>query len=299
MKSLLISCLLATFCLLRVYAQTTIPLYTEKIPNSISAENLEEEVDQKTLKNVSIPYIMMYAPEKPNGTSIIVCPGGGYASLVMKKEGYRMAECLTKLGITTFVLKYRLPSDRIMPDKSIGSLQDAQQAIKLVRENATKWNINPSKIGMMGFSAGGHLVATAGTHFSKPVIENPNNTSLRPDFMVMIYPLISFQKNLLHPGSLNRLLGEKPDSEKVNYFSNELHVTPQTPPTFLTHASDDVKVNVLNSVVFYEALQKAKVPSEMHIYAKGGHGFGSLPTLDEWMTRCRNWMEEAGFLPKN
>jgi acetyl esterase/lipase len=181
MKSLLIFCLLTTFCLFRVYAQTMIPLYTGKIPNSISAENLEEEVDQKTLKNVSIPSISMYTPEKPNGTSIIVCPGGGYASLVMKKEGYRMAEYLTKLGITTFILKYRLPSDRTMADKSIGPLQDAQQAVKLLRENASKWKIDPNKIGMMGFSAGGHLVSTAGTHFSQPVIENSNNTSLRPD----------------------------------------------------------------------------------------------------------------------
>lgn len=299
MKSILLSCLLTAFSSASLIAQTTLPLYTGKIPNSISAENLEEEVDQKTLKNVSIPTITKYTPEKPNGTSIIVCPGGGYASLVMKKEGYRMADYLTKLGITVFILKYRLPSDRIMSDKSIGPLQDAQQTVKLVRENAVTWGLDPNKIGMMGFSAGGHLAAMAGTNFTKPLIENTNNTSLRPDFLVLVYPLISFQENLLHPGSLNRLLGEKPDPEKIKLFSNELQVTHQTPPTFLTHASDDVKVNVLNSVVFYDALQKVKVPSEMHLYAKGGHGFGSIPTLDEWMRRCSNWMQENEFLPKN
>lgn len=299
MKYLLFSCLLASLLQLNSTAQTLIPLYDGKIPNSLPAENQEQEVDQKTLKNVSVPSLLMYSPEKgtANGTTIIVCPGGGYASLVMKKEGYRMAEYLTKLGITVFILKYRLPDNRIMPDKSIGPLQDAQRAIQLVRENSAKWGLDARKIGMMGFSAGGHLVASAGTHFTTPLIENKLNTSLRPDFMVLIYPLISFQKNLLHPGSLNRLLGEKPEPDKVKLFSNELQVTSQTPPTFLTHASDDVKVNVLNSVVFYEALQNAKVPSEMHLYSKGGHGFGSSPTLDEWMMRCENWLKVSGFLP--
>jgi acetyl esterase/lipase len=183
-------------------------------------------------------------------------------------------------------------------NKEIGPLQDAQQAIKMVRERAKEWNVNPDRIGIMGFSAGGHLASTEGTHYSKALIENSSNTSLRPDFMILAYPVISFQDSLAHIGSRDNLLGKNPAQEKKDYYSNEMQVTDSTPPTFLVHASDDDGVKVENSIAFYEALIKHLVPAEMHIYQNGGHGFGmNLPkNKDLWLDRCKNWMAANGWL---
>ena len=201
-----------------------------------------------------------------------------------------------KHGITAFVLKYRLPSDSIMPDKSIGPLQDAQQAIKLVRERAKEWNIDSGKIGIMGFSAGGHLAATAATHFNKAFIPNKEGTSLRPDFAILVYPVISFTENLMHKGSRDLLLGTKPSGEQIKLFSNEQQVTEKTPPTWLTHTGDDTLVPVENSIQFYEALIKNKVPAEMHLYPKGGHGFVLFQPTEEWMQPLFSWMKKSGWL---
>ena len=185
-----------------------------------------------------------------------------------------------------------------MVDPSIGPLQDAQQAIKLVREGAEKWGIKTNQIGLMGFSAGGHLAATAGTHFEKPVIDNLKKTSLRPDFLLLIYPVISFMDDKVHGGSRDQLIGKEPTADKINLYSNELQVTTNTPPTFLIHASDDGAVKPENSIAFYLALIKNHVPAEMHIYQNSGHGFGmTLKNKNEqWMDRCKNWIESNGWL---
>jgi acetyl esterase/lipase len=224
---------------------------------------------------------------------VIICPGGGYGILAWEKEGTKVAELFNSWGITAFVLKYRLPDDTTMIDKSIAPLQDAQQAIRLVRSNAAKWNINPRSIGIMGFSAGGHLASTAATHFSYYADPTTTDTtSVRPDFAILLYPVVSFDQAITHKGSKNNLLGPNPTAEKVALYSNELQVTASTPPSFLVHAGDDGAVPVENSVRYYLACIKNKVPVEMHLYPKGGHGFGlnNSTTTDIWMDRMHNWL---------
>lgn len=294
----IISMLLILMLAKESVAQKELPLYDENIPNSISAPNREEKnlnslVDTITT-NVSIPTITVFpsAMEKANGTAVIIFPGGGYHVLLTKREGSDVAKALNESGITAFVVKYRLPTDRTMQDKSIGPLQDAQQAIKIVRENARKWNIRSDKIGIMGFSAGGHLAATAGTHFSKMQIKNLEKTSLRPDFMILINPLISFTDSLVHKGSRAFLLGNTPRQTDIHFFSNELHVNKYTPASILIHANTDSVVTVENSLIFYRALKRNNVPAEIHIYSKGEHGFLTSPSLDEWFGRCIYWINE-------
>jgi len=204
------------------------------------------------------------------------------------------------MGVAAFVLKYRLPNDQTQPDKTIAPLLDAQQALRLVREQAAKYNLNPERIGLMGFSAGGHLAATAGTHFAQPAGANPGPTSVRPAFIMLIYPVISFSDSLAHKGSRSNLLGDAPTPDQVRLYSNELQVTAQTPPTFLVHAEDDTVVPVQNSLVFYQALHRHNVPAEMHLYPKGGHGFGmnNKTTKDQWVERLQNWLDANGWLTK-
>jgi len=224
---------------------------------------------------------------------VIICPGGAYTILAFDKEGTRVAEEMNKWGVTAFVLKYRLPDDTTNIDKSMAPLQDAQQAIRLLRTNAVAWGLDKNKIGIMGFSAGGHLAATAATHFNfKADTGNSDTTSVRPDFAILIYPVISFDSAITHGGSRNNLIGARPSAEKIAYFSNELQVTSKTPPSFLVHAGDDGAVPVENSIRYYQACIKNKVPAEMHLYPKGGHGFGMLnkTTDDNWLERLRNWM---------
>ncbi|QRR02736.1 alpha/beta hydrolase [Dyadobacter sandarakinus] len=275
----------------KTLAQQAIALYPGAIPNSIAADNQETNKDQ-IARNVSRPTLTVFLPEKPNATrtAVIVCPGGGYGVLVMDREGYQVARQLNALGIAAFVLKYRLPEDKIMKNKSVGPLQDAQQAIKTVRERAAEWKIDPQKIGIMGFSAGGHLAATAGTHFDSTFIDNPQKTSLRPDFMILVYPVISMGGSMGHKGSAANLLGNAPAEKLVQYFSNELQVNTRTPTAFLTHAGDDTVVPVSNSLGFYDALQKNNVPADLHIYSKGEHGYLKTPQFGEWFEQCRLWM---------
>jgi acetyl esterase/lipase len=277
--------------------QTIIPLY-DSIPNSKASADKESSSTRDGIllvRNITTPTVTLYMPAnvKPNSTAVIICPGGGYSFLAAGHEGSDIAELLNDWGVIAFVLKYRLPDTTIMFDKSIGPLQDAQRAMKLVREQAAKWNIDPARIGIMGFSAGGHLAATASTHFDKLVIANAANTSLRPDFSVLIYPVISFTDSLTHMGSRNNLLGKNPAAEAIKEYSNEMQVTPQTPITFLVHAGDDATVPAGNSIAYYQALLKNKVPAELHLYQKGGHGFGmhNKKTNDEWTERLKNWMQ--------
>jgi acetyl esterase/lipase len=283
-------------------AQQVIPLYPGKIPNSKISANEEQKtanavVDTVTRK-VSVPTLSIFLPVKNQsaGTAVIICPGGGYGGLLTKREGSDVARAFTKLGVTAFVLKYRLPDDGIMEDKSIGPLQDALQALKTVRQNAGKWNIDPQKIGIMGFSAGGHLASSAGTHYDARIIENSESTELRPDFMVLVNPVISFSDEIGHIGSRNNLLGKSPSAEKVNFFSNELHVNQTSPQTFLVHTADDTVVSPENSFRFYYALRKNKVNAELHIYSEGEHGFLKKPVFEEWFGRTVNWMRDRSLI---
>ena len=279
----------------------TIDLYPKGVPNSKKAPAgtyIEKTVNTRAAK-ISNPTLIPFFPEKgkANGAAIIICPGGGYAILSMENEGYSIARKFNEIGVTAFILKYRLPSDSIMVDKTIGPLQDAQRAIQLVRERAQEWGISANRVGIIGFSAGGHLASTALTHFDKALIDNKNNISLRPDFGILLYPVISFG-DIAHKGSRDNLVGKTPSPELVDLYSNEKQVTANTPPTFLVHAEDDRTVPVMNSIVFYEAMIKAGVKGELHTYQAGGHGFGlnNKTTKDEWFERCVNWMTANGWL---
>jgi acetyl esterase/lipase len=286
-------------------SQTILPLYPDTIPNSRPVTNLEK-VEYRNgiqiISNVSVPTLSVYLPErkKTPTAAVIICPGGGYHVLAASHEGSDVAEQFVAMGVAAIVLKYRIPSDRTMIDRSIGPLQDAQQAIRMVREHAKEWNIDPAKTGIMGFSAGGHLAASAGTHFNTSFITNPANVSLRPDFMILIYPVISFLDSIRHNGSMEQLIGKDPLPAKKEYYSNELQVSHSTPRTFLVHASDDDLVIPANSLFFYSALLRHRVKAELHMYQEGGHGFGlNMKNKNEkWMERCRHWLENSGWLSK-
>jgi acetyl esterase/lipase len=285
-----------------IFAQEKpIPLYPNGVPNSKpTPPSYVQKLDKDWMSMVSVPTITPYFPEKgiANGTAIVIFPGGGYSGLSMENEGSSIAEAFNKFGVTAFVVTYRLPSDAIMVDKTIGPLQDAQQAVLTVRKNAASWGIKPDKIGIIGFSAGGHLASTEGTHFDKVLVEDKEGIIVRPDFMVLLYPVISFGP-VAHVGSRENLIGKTPAQELIDLYSNEKQVTANTPPTFLVHAEDDDVVPVENTLMFYDALLKAKVKAEMHIFEAGGHGFGlnNPKTKDKWIDWCKNWMEENGFCP--
>lgn len=286
------------------YSQTVLPLYADSIPNSKPGPDKESsETDQKgilRIRDVSRPSLTIYQPPKETttGAAVIVVPGGGYRILAAGHEGADVAKCFNEMGVTAFVLKYRLPGDSTMVDKAIGPVQDAQRAIQIVRERAKEWGLDKNRIGIIGFSAGGHLAATAGTHFTHAYINVPRKTSLRPDFMILVYPVISFADSITHMGSKESLLGRNPSPVMVQAFSNELHVTKKTPPTFLVHASDDESVKVQNTLLFAIALQKKKVPFDFYLYEKGGHGFGmNNPAGDvKWMDLVQQWMNKNGWL---
>ena len=275
--------------------QQVIPLY-KIVPNNKQVADKENATTRDNVTRyakVSNPTLTVFKPEKPNGKAVIICPGGGYAILAFDKEGTRVAEEFNKWGVTAYVLKYRLPDDSINIDRSLAPLQDAQQAIRFVRNNAKEFGVDRNKIGIMGFSAGGHLASTAATHFNfKADAANNDTTSARPDFAILIYPVITFDSTFGHKGSRNNLVGANASKDKFDFYSNELQVTPTTPPSFLIHASDDATVPVENSIRFYQACIKNKVLAEMHVYPKGGHGFGmyNKTTDDNWMERLRNWL---------
>lgn len=294
---------LTIFPLMNQLVAQDIPLYVTKIPNSKSAPN-EEKTEQRdgitVVSKISVPAFRYFpSPEKiATGTAVIIFPGGGYSTNSLSHEGDDVAKKLNEIGVAAFVVKYRIPDDKVMPEKEIGPLQDAQQMIRTVREGATNNHINPQRIGVLGFSAGGHLASTLGTHYKESKVSNEKNTSLRPDFMILIYPVISFQNDIGHRGSRDQLLGKDPTPQKVALYSNELQITSETPPTFLVHASDDDVVVPANSIKFYENLLKHNVQAELHIYQGGGHGFGlnNKTTKDEWFLRCKNWMDSNGWL---
>lgn len=309
MKPYLVILFLLAANISMVYAQSNkmeIALYPDnKIPNSkAGADEEKSETGGNILRisNISKPTLSIFLPEKTkaNGTAVVICPGGGYGIVAASHEGYDVAKKFNEMGVAAFVLKYRMPNKKNQPDPSIAPLQDAQQAIITVRKNAAKWNVNADRIGIMGFSAGGHLASTAGTHFDKVFVDNADNISVRPDFMLLIYPVISAEIAITHAGSYKNLLGDNASKGQLDLYSNEKQVTDKTPSTFLVHASDDNGVSPNNSIVFYQALIKNKVPAEIHIYERGGHGFGmyNKTTKEEWMDRAKNWMDSNGWLKK-
>lgn len=282
------------------FAQTPMPLYPHGIPNSKPAPPMYKEgLNQwRCVTNVSIPTLTPFLlKDGSTHTAILVIPGGSYSGVAMGHEGDSIARAFNKLGVSAFVLKYRLPSDSTMVDKTIGPLQDAQSALLTIRKNANLWNINPERVGVIGFSAGGHLASTLGTHFDNPVVNNNDKVSLRPDFMALIYPVITFGK-FAHIESRENLIGKHPSQKLIDFYSNEKQVTAATPPTFLVHAEDDNAVPVQNTLMFYDALLQNKVNGEMHIYAGGGHGFGlhNVTTHDYWFDRLKEWMGTNGWL---
>jgi acetyl esterase/lipase len=290
-----------------LFAQQEFSIYEGPVPNALPC-NKEESVSKNAtgkivIANVTSPTVTVFNPAKQdtNKTAIIVCPGGGYARLASGHEGSEVAEAFNKIGVTVFVLKYRLPFDSCMTNKEIVPLQDLQQTIKIVRDRAAGFDINPAMLGVIGFSAGGHLVSTGITKFTESYIENTSNTSLRPDFAILGYPVISMDSAIYHKGSRDNLLGKKATATKLNFFSSDMQVTAQTPPTFLVHASDDKSVPVENSIRFYQALIKNKVNAEMHIYQNGGHGFGlhNTTTSDAWFEKAAAWMRVNKFIAGN
>jgi acetyl esterase/lipase len=283
---------------LAIKAQEIIDLY-QIVPNSKNSD-IKEIFNERSgfYSGVTKPTLEMYLPEKDKatGAAIVICPGGSYKILAYQSEGIRTAKEFMKNGVAAFVLKYRLPDDAIMNDKKIGPLQDAQQAIKVVRENAAKWGIDINRVGIMGFSAGGHLASTEATHYEKAVIENNNNTNLRPDFLILIYPVISMQDSLTHLDSRTNLLGKNPSKTLIDEYSNELQVNANTPPTYLTHAGDDKAVDIDNSIGFYEKLRHQNVPAELHLYPKGGHGFVLSQKPEDWMMPLFKWLKNSKMI---
>ena len=303
-KFILLSFFIALFLTAGIQAQDqTIKLWHDKIPGAVTANRSNKAVEPTgagCIDGIHDPELDVFLPKQGtgNGTAVLICPGGGYRVVCVRKEGYDIAEWMAAQGITVFVLKYRLPSDAIMKDKTIGPLQDAQRAIRLIRQNAAKWNIDNEKVGVMGFSAGGHLASTLSTHFNEKVYEKAEGVSVRPSFSILIYPVISFDEKFTHMGSRENLIGKSPAPEKVQLYSNELQVNKETPPAFLVHATDDKVVPVQNSLRYYEALEKNGVPAELHIYQRGGHGFalGREGTEKGWPEACLNWMRSWGWL---
>ena len=296
MKQLLLILLFCNYCLTG-HCQNVIQLYTDSIPNSKPSKNEEHETTDNgilIISKISVPTLTVFLPppQKANGTAIIICPGGGYSIVAAGHEGYDVAKKFNESGVTAFVLKYRIPDSLTMVNKELGPLQDAQRAIQIVRQNAKKWDIKKERIGIMGFSAGGHLASTIGTHFQHAYITNKQKTNLRPDFMILVYPVISFTDSIGHIGSRDNLIGPQPSQKKIKEYSNEYQVNSRTPRTFLVHAKDDDAVKVQNSTRFAAALKKNHIPFGIYLYEKGGHGFGMInPTSDvRWMDKVLRWM---------
>ncbi len=284
----------------------TLQLWEGTIPGAIEepsykADTVYIDGHRPRVVRVTDPTLEFYpAPaERASGAAVVVCPGGGYKRLAIDHEGREVAGWLNELGIAAFVLFYRLPSDAIMKDRSVGPLQDGQQAIRMVRRHAREWKIDPNMIGIMGFSAGGHLASTVSTHFAERVYDPGDTVSARPDFAVLVYPVISMDTAITHRESRDSLLGRHPSEELVRHFSNERWVTESTPPTFIVHAANDKTVPAQNSVNYLEALRMRGVPCELHLYETGGHGFGlgkGGGTESGWPEACRRWLRARGVL---
>jgi acetyl esterase/lipase len=293
------------FALMTAFAHAqvqTLPLW-EGTPPLQTSMDLQEEVRQEgiiRIANVQIPTIEVYLPAKQiaTGQAVVIFPGGGYGILAYDWEGTDFAKWLNSQGIAGIVVKYRLPISKSLTDPKEVPLLDAQRAIRLVRQNAAAWNIDPAKVGVMGFSAGGHLASTLSTQYNHEV-ERPKDAvdalSARPDFSILAYPVISFRDAAVHSGSRKNLVGENASQDLIDRFSGELNVNAETPPTFLVHAQDDKGVPIENSLLYYTALHKNGVKASLHIYPSGGHGFAfglGKGSVETWRDVLLAWMKQ-------
>ena len=303
-KSILIAIALTAISLKSMAQNEIIALWPEgKVPNSIANKVEEKSVTDDTgilrISGVTIPTITAFIvpKEKATGAAVMICPGGGYGILAASHEGSDLARWFNDRGISAFVLKYRLPDVKAMTHQHEVPLMDAMQGMKLIRQSAKKWNIDPDKIGVMGFSAGGHLAATLSTHYN---LGTKASDEAKPNFSILLYPVISLSPELAHGGSRDNLLGPDKSEELIKYYSNELQVSAKTPPAFLVHAMDDGAVPVENSIAYYLALKKFKTPAEMHLYPKGGHGFGlrteGKGSLVNWPAAMDGWLKANGWV---
>ncbi len=277
--------------------KTVVPLYPQEYPQVIPDDKKEVVDEGGRIRYVHYPTLTVYLPEKPAGCGIVVCPGGGYWLLAAKHEGREIAEMLNSMGVAAFILKYRLPPDYPHPMP----LNDAQRAIRMVRANADKWGVKPDRVGILGFSAGGHLASTAATHFDsgRPHGDEIDRQSCRPDFAVLCYPVITFTQPYCHAGSRAQLIGPNAAEEMRTYLSSELQVTSETCPTFLFHSQDDKGVDPRNSIDFFLACTRNNVKAELHLFPTGGHGFGlGQPGSSEaqWPTLMQRWLDNLGML---
>lgn len=279
-------------------------------PNGIPGNKENNEYKERSITldnggvrvyNVKQPQIEVYLPskEKAHGTAVLILPGGGYGRLAIDKEGVDVAKWLNENGIAGIVLKYRLPNDSIMENKAIGPLMDAQESIRIIRRNAKQWGINPGKVGVIGFSAGGHLAGSVSTLYSYKTYQPSDSTSCRPDFSLLIYGVLSMDPSITHKQSRINLISANPSAEIQKLFSAEMNVTKDTPPSFLVHAADDKSVNPENSIRYVHALNQLKIPVELHLYQSGGHGFGlgkNGGTESTWPNACLVWLKVRGLL---
>ena len=303
MKTTILSLLLSLFTCMAFSQNHTLPLWNGNPPLQTDM-GLAEDVRQEgiiRIANVQIPTIEVYLPTKQiaTGEAVVIFPGGGYGILAYDWEGTDFAKWLNAQGIAGIVVKYRLPISKSLTDPKEVPLMDAQRAIRLVRQHAAAWSIDPAKVGVMGFSAGGHLASTLSTQYTHEV-DRPKDAidalSARPDFSILVYPVISFRDAAAHSGSRKNLIGENASQELLDRFSGELNVTSETPPTFLVHAQDDKGVPIENSLLYYQALHKNGVKASLHIYPSGGHGFGfglGKGAVEGWREVLLSWMKET------
>jgi acetyl esterase/lipase len=270
-------------------------------PQEILERSKDPAVQDRAVLAITNPGLLVYRPERPNGTALLVTPGGAYQRVVIDKEAAEIAPRFTQSGVTVFRLVYRLPG---MGQSTDAPLMDAQRAMRLIRGNAAEWGLDPARIGILGFSAGGHLAAQLANGFDRQVyapVDEVDRLSARPDFLALGYPVITMDEAFTHAISRRELIGETPSAEAITAYSNEQHVTRNTPQAFLFHADDDADVPVTNSLVLYQALRRAGVPAEMHIFRQGGHGFSlrfavGLPAA-QWPDLMLNWMKSIKMLP--
>lgn len=283
MKTILVTALLIMTTSLCAQKPIELPLWPNGAPNSNELKGDEQEMDNGRVTNIKNPDITVYRAEHPSGIAVIMCPGGGYARLAMNHEGHDMAPWFNTQGITYVVLKYRMPNGhREVP------FSDVEQAIRLVRQHAAEWNINPAKVGIMGASAGGHLASTLATHYT--------SKETRPDFQILLYPVITMDANFTHAGSRENLITKNPSADLIAKYSNELQVNAQTPQAFIALSSDDKAVLPQNSINYYLALLKHNVPATMHIYPTGGHGWGFRDNFTykrQWTDELEKWLRNG------
>ena len=283
MKTILVTALLIMTTSLCAQKPIELPLWPNGAPNSNELKGDEQEMDNGRVSNIKNPGITVYRAENPNGMAVIMCPGGGYARLAMNHEGHDMAPWFNTQGITYVVLKYRMPNGH----KEV-PFSDVEQAIRLVRQHAAEWNINPAKVGIMGASAGGHLASTLATHYT--------SKEARPDFQILLYPVITMDANFTHTGSRENLITKNPSADLIAKYSNELQVNAQTPQAFIALSSDDKAVLPQNSINYYLALLKHNVPVTMHIYPTGGHGWGFRDNFTykrQWTDELEKWLRDG------